>query len=260
MIEILLFILGLFLGSFLGVLVDRLISGESIIKGRSHCDKCKKELGLLDLIPVLSFLMLNGKCRYCNTKLPLFYPIIELSTGILFALTYFLFNSQFLLFNASLAYYLFMMSSFIVIFFTDLKYGIIPDKIVFPAIVISTFYLIFLNSSLLIPNLVSGLGAFIFFIVISYGFFVLTKRQSMGGGDIKLSFLLGLFLGFPGILVSLYLAFLTGAIISIILILWKKKTSLKDSLPFGPFLISGTIISFFFGSSIYRYALTFLGL
>lgn len=260
MIELMFFIFGLFFGSFLGVLVDRLTNGENIIKGRSHCDNCKKGLGLLDLIPVLSFLMLKGKCRYCNTKLSFFYPIIELSTGILFALTYFLFNSEVLLLSPSLIYYLFMVSSFIVIFFTDLKYGIIPDKIVFPSIIVSIFYLLIFNRFLLIPNLISGLAAFIFFITISYGFYILTKKQSMGGGDIKLSFLLGLFLGFPGILVSLYLAFLTGAIISIILILWKKKTSLKDTLPFGPFLVSGTIISFFFGSLIYRQALIFLGL
>lgn len=260
MIETIIFVLGLFFGSFLGVLVDRLINGENIIKGRSHCEKCKKELGLLDLVPVLSFVMLKGKCRYCHTKLSYFYPIIEITTGTLFLLTYILFGFNSTGVNLEFFYYLFIISSFIVIFFTDLKYGIISDKVVFPAVVISLFYFLIFKPFLLLPHLLSGLGAFIFFIVISYGFYILTKKQSMGGGDIKLSFLLGLFLGFPGILVSLYLAFLTGAIISIILILWKKKTSLKDTLPFGPFLISGTIISFFFGSLIYRYALTFLGL
>ena len=257
---IIFFIIGLFLGSFLGVLVDRLTNKESIINGRSRCDKCKKELGLLDLIPVLSFIFLKGKCRYCHTRLPYFYPLIEITTAILFSLTYVLFDFQFPFVSFQLIYYLLMVSSFIVIFFTDLKYGIIPDKIVFPAIFVSIFYLLLFNPSFLVIHLLCGLGAFIFFIAISYGFFVLTKKQSMGGGDIKLSLLLGLFLGFPGILVSLYIAFLTGAVVSIILILWKKKTSLKDTLPFGPFLILGSIISFFFGSIIYGYALTFLGL
>lgn len=257
MIEILIFILGLFFGSFLGVLVDRLVNGESIIKGRSHCDKCKKELGLFDLIPLLSFLMLNGKCRYCKTKLSLFYPVIELSTAALFMFTYYFFKTDILI---SIIYYLFIISSFIVIFFTDLKYGIISDKIVFLAILVSIFYLLLFNPLLLIPNIISGLCAFMFFVAISYSFFILTKKQSMGGGDIKLSFLLGLFLGLPGIVISLYLAFLTGAFISIILILWKKKTFLKDTLPFGPFLILGTLISFFFGSEIFRYSLIFLGL
>jgi leader peptidase (prepilin peptidase)/N-methyltransferase len=257
MIEVILFIFGLFFGSFLGVLSDRLVSGESFIKGRSHCDKCKKELGVLDLIPVLSFLYLSGKCRYCKTKLSISYPLIEILTGVLFFLIYYFFKNESLI---TLFYYFSTLSGFIVIFFSDLKYGIIPDKIVVPLSILSILYILFIKSELLLPNLISGVGAFLFFIIVSYTFFFLTKKESMGGGDIKLSLLLGLFLGFPGIIVSLYLAFLTGAFISIILILWKKKTSLKDSLPFGPFLIMGAVISFFSGSLLFHYALILLGL
>ena len=266
MFELIIFITGLFIGSFLGVLVDRLPKKQNAIKGRSHCDKCKKELGLLDLIPILSFIFLRGKCRYCGTKLSFFYPIIEISTGMLFLSTYALFNFQFSIFNfqlsafISLLYYLFIISSFIVIFFTDLKYGIIPDKIVFPSILITFLWLIANRQSPIANHLLSGLGAFLFFVIISYLFYLLTKKQSMGGGDIKLSFLLGLFLGFPGILVALYLAFLTGGIIAIILIIWKKKAFLKDTLPFGPFLITGAIISLFFGNYIYFLALNILGI
>ena len=270
MFELIIFISGLFFGSFLGVLVDRLPKKENVIKGRSRCDKCKKELGLFDLIPVLSFVFLKRKCRYCHTKLSLLYPVIEILTGIMFALTYmfiisnfkFQISNEFLILKSLiiLTYYLFMISSFIVIFFTDLKYGIIPDKIVFPAIVINIFYLLFFNPKSLIFNLASGLGAFLFFVIISYIFYILTKKQSMGGGDIKLSFLLGLSLGFPGILVALYLAFLTGGVIAIILILWKKKAFSKDTLPFGPFLIFGAIISLFWGNQIYSLALNFLGI
>lgn len=259
MILIVIFIFGLFLGSFLGVVADRIQRNETIIKGRSHCENCKKELGLLDLLPVLSFLFLKGKCRYCKAKLSLLYPIIEISTGILFALTYIflIHNSEFIIQN--LIYYLFIISSFIVIFFTDLKYGIIPDKIVVPAVVITFGWLMVNGSWFMVNHLFSAIGAFLFFVVISYVFYILTKKQGMGGGDIKLSFLLGLILGFPGILVSLYLAFLTGAIIAIILILWKKKAFLKDSLPFGPFLITGSLISLFWGNYIYSLALNLLG-
>ena len=270
MIYLLLFIAGVFIGSFLGVVVDRIPRKETVLKGRSHCEKCKKDLGLFDLIPVISFLILKGKCRYCKVKLPLFYPIIELSTGILFVATYiFVISNEFINLNSFiinplsliiLTYYLFIISSFIVIFFTDLKYGIIPDKIVFPAVVISIFYLLIFNPSSLILNLVSGLGAFLFFVVISSTFYILTKKQGMGGGDIKLSFLLGLFLGFPGIIVSLYIAFLTGTFIAIILILWKKKAFLKDTLSFGPFLIAGTVVSLFWGNLIYSFALNLLGI
>ena len=282
MLGLILFLFGLLVGSFLGVVVDRIPKGETIIKGRSYCEFCKKELSLPDLIPVFSFVLLKGRCRYCHKKLSLYYPIIEFGTGILFVLTYVfiisnfkfqisneLLNQDFLIPNEifnhqsiiiNLIYYLFIVSSFIVIFFTDLKYGIIPDKIIFPAIVISIFYFLVFNSLSLIPHLISGLGAFLFFLAISYIFYFFTKKQSMGGGDIKLSFLLGLFLGFPKIIVSLYLAFLTGGVLSIILILWKKKAFSKDSLPFGPFLIFAAILSFFFGNIIYSRFLVFLGM
>ena len=264
MFELIIFITGLFIGSFLGVLVDRIPKKQNAIKGRSRCDKCKKELGILDLIPILSFVFLRGKCRYCHAKLSLSYPAIEICTGIMFVLTFYFVSSGFtiydLRFMISFVFYLFMIASFIVIFFTDLKYGIIPDKIVVPSILITFLWLIANRQSPIANHLLSGVGAFLFFIVISYGFYILTKKQSMGGGDIKLSFLLGLFLGFPGILVALYLAFLTGGIIAIILIIWKKKAFLKDTLPFGPFLITGAIISLFFGNYIYFLALNILGI
>lgn len=278
------FLIGLFAGSFLGVLADRIQRNENVIKGRSYCESCKKELAWYDLIPLFSFLFLKGKCRYCGTKLSLFYPIIEISTGTLFVLTYIFVNFQFSIFNfqsinqfsifsefINLIYYLLMISSFIVIFFTDLKYGIIPDKIVFPAIIVSLFYLLFFNQQpariamqsvaggSLTINLLSGVGALAFFVIVSYLFFFLTKKEGLGGGDIKLSFLLGLFLGFPNIIIALYIAFLTGAAIAIILILWKKKSFTKGSLPFGPFLVMGGILSLFLGTQIYYYALSFLG-
>ena len=264
MFELIIFITGLFIGSFLGVLVDRIPKKQNAIKGRSRCDKCKKELGILDLIPILSFVFLRGKCRYCHAKLSLSYPAIEICTGIMFVLTFYFVSSGFtiydLRFMISFVFYLFMIASFIVIFFTDLKYGIIPDKIVVPSILITFLWLIANRQSPIANHLLSGVGAFLFFIVISYGFYILTKKQSMGGGDIKLSFLLGLFLGFPGILVALYLAFLTGGIIAIILIIWRKKAFSKDTLPFGPFLITGAIISLFFGNYIYFLALNILGI
>lgn len=267
---IIILILGLFFGSFLGVLVDRIPKNKNFIKGRSHCDKCKKELGILDLIPVLSFVFLKGKCRYCHAKLSFLYPIIEISTGIMFAVTYIFVvsnqiqNPNYLIINPlsliPFLYYLFIISSFIVIFFTDLKYGIIPDKIIFPAIAVSFLYLIFNTKYPILNHLLSGFGALLFFLLISFIFYAITKKQGMGGGDMKLSLLLGLFLGFPGIVISLYLAFLTGGILSIILIIWKKKAFLKDALPFGPFLIIGTLISLFWGNQIYLFALNLLGI
>jgi len=253
---LLLFIAGLFIGSFLNVLVDRIPRGETFIKGHSHCEFCKKNLQWHDLIPVLSYIFLKGKCRYCKHPLSLLYPTIEISTGLLFALTY-LFIPSFSIIQV--LYYLFIISSFIVIFFTDLKSGIIPDKILVPSVIVVFVYLLVTNPQLLLINLLCGIGAFLFFVIISVVFLFLTKKESMGSGDIKLVFLLGLFLGFPNIIISLYIAFLTGGLIGIILIIWKKKSFQKATLPFGPFLVLGAITSLFWGNLIYAIALHILG-
>ncbi|MCL5434892.1 MAG: A24 family peptidase, partial [Patescibacteria group bacterium] len=141
-------------------------------------------------------------------------------------------------------------------FFSDLKYGIIPDKIVFPATIISLTYAFIIYHLSFIIYLASGIGSFIFFLLL----FLATRGKGMGFGDVKLSFLLGLVLGFPKIILALYLAFLTGAISGIILILWRKKRSLKETIPFGPFLTIGALIALFWGEFIYSYVLTLLGI
>lgn len=260
---LLLLFIGLFAGSFLGVLSDRLPKNETVVKGRSHCDFCRKNLRWYDLIPLLSFISTKGKCRYCKHRLSFFYPVIEITTGILFASTSIFVSSQFIIYNLAfiiaLVYYLLIVSSLIVIFFSDLKYGIIPDKVLLPAIAIVFVYLLIFNPSFLILNLFSGVLTFLFFVIISLAFTLLLQKQSMGGGDIKLVFLLGLFLGFPNIIISLYVAFLTGALAGIILILWKKKSFRNATLPFGPFLVLGAVTSLFLGNPIYAYVLKLLG-
>lgn len=259
LLSVFLFLAGTFFGSFLNVIVDRLPRKETIIKGRSRCEICKKELAWYDLIPLFSFLLLKGKCRYCHKKLSLYYPVIELSTGILFATIYIFVISSFPIFNSqlliSLAYYLFIASCFIVIFFEDLRFGIIPDKVVFPAIIVTFFYLLIIIPQSLIINLFSAVGACAFFLVL----FLITRGKGMGFGDVKLSFLLGLVLGFPKIVLALYLAFLTGAIFGLILIIWRKR-SLKEAIPFGPFLIAAALASLFLGRIITAHIVTFFGL
>jgi leader peptidase (prepilin peptidase)/N-methyltransferase len=264
MILLLLFILGIFVGSFLNVVIDRLPRKETIIRGRSHCEFCKKELAWYDLIPLFSFLILKGKCRYCHRPIGLLYPVIEFSTGILFLATFvFVYglNFQFTSFDLqlntfiSLVYYLIIISSFIIIFFEDLEFGIIPDIVVFPAIIITLAYLFIIHALLLIVYLSSAVLACAFFLIL----FLITKGKGMGFGDVKLAFLLGLILGFPKIILALYLAFLTGAFVGIILILWKKKKSIKETIPFGPFLIAGFLISLFLGNLMLPRITSFLG-
>ena len=245
--------IGLFVGSFLNVLADRLPRDESVIGGRSHCDKCKKTLKWYDLIPLLSFLYLQGKCRYCHTPLSMHYPAVEVTTGVMFALAVIFLPHESIKYQVlsikyfvDLAYYLFIISSLIVVFFADLKYGIIPDKIVFPAVIISFLYLILNTQYLILPHVLSAVSASLFFLAL----FLITKGRGMGFGDVKFAFLMGLILGFPGIAIALYIAFLTGAIIGCILIVWKKKKLSGTKIPFGPFLVLGTIVSLFFGEII----------
>jgi len=256
MILFFLFLLGLAVGSFLNVLIDRLPAEESPFKGRSHCEDCKKILAWYDLMPIFSFFFLKGKCRYCRFPISYYYPLVELTTGALFvAISIFVNNNfQFSIFNfqsnlnfqwgqiLTLIYYLFVVSSLIVVFFTDLKYGIIPDKIVYPSILVSIAYLFINHKSLFINHLLVGIGAFIFFLLL----FLATRGRGMGFGDVKLVFLLGLFLGWPKIMLALYFAFLTGAVLGCILILWRKKR-LSETIPFGPFLSAGAFIAMFFG-------------
>lgn len=132
------------------------------------------------------------------------------------------------------------------IFFADLEYGIIPDKIVFPTVAVVFLYLLINPLSLIINHLFSGLGACLFFLIL----FLITKGRGMGFGDVKFAFLMGLILGFPNIIVSLYIAFLTGAIVGCILIIWRKRRVSGTSIPFGPFLVLGTLIAIFYGNFI----------
>lgn len=255
------FLLGTCVGSFLNVLVDRIPRNEDFFLTPSHCESCKKKLSWLDLIPLVSFFILSGKCRYCHARLSYYYPIIELFTGGVFV---------FVLLSAKitnpfgfaqggyelritewipLVYQLLVFSGLIVIFFTDLKYRIIPDKIVlFLIVVVSLVLLAPQNAGI---HVLSALGAGFFFFLLFY----FTRGQGMGFGDVKLAFFMGLFLGFPNIIVSLYVAFLTGAIVSLILILARKKKFRGGTIAFGPFLVFGTFIAFFTGHEITAYIL-----
>ncbi len=251
-----LFLIGIHIGSFLHVVIDRLPRNESIGNSRSYCESCKHTLAWYDLLPLFSYLFLQGKCRYCHAHLSWYYPTIELLTGILFVYTFLWYQANFqsnlalqVFHFVSLGYYFFIVSSFIAIFFIDLKYGIIPDKIVFPLIVVSFLYQLFAGSD--IQNiLLSAFGAFFLFFFLH----AVTKGRGMGFGDVKFVIFMGVVLGFPNILVGLYIAFLTGAFVSLILILWGKKKFRGGTIPFGPFLIFGTLLSLFGGEIIFRYA------
>ena len=234
MIYFLIFIFGLAIGSFLNVVICRLETKEPILIGRSHCPKCRAVLKWLDLIPVLSFLIQKGKCRYCQKKISWQYLIVEISTGLLFI---FIFN-QFFTNYFNLIYYLILISFLIVIFVYDLKHYIIPDRIVFSGIVISLIYLIYIQT---INSVWAGLIASGFFLSLV----LVSRGKWMGLGDVKFAFLMGLILGWPNVLIALFLSFFSGAIVGIGLII-KGKKGLKSEIPFGPFLVGSTLVVMFF--------------
>jgi len=275
--NIIIFIFGLIIGSFLNVVIFRLENGGKIINDRSRCLHCKHTLNWLDLIPILSFIFLKGKCRYCKRSISIQYPLVELLTGILFVL---ILNFEFLILNQSLIsnfqilyllFWFYIASVFIVIFVYDLKHYIIPDKVIYPAIIITSIYKLFEilkfshwdligNWKLEIGNLITIFNPFIAAILASAFFLsivLFTHGKGMGGGDVKLAFLMGLILGWPVILISLFLSFIIGSIIGIFLILIGKK-KMGSKIPFGPFLIIGTFTGLFWGKEIIKWYLNLL--
>lgn len=259
------FIFGLIVGSFLSVVVSRLETGERFFWGRSKCPSCKKKIKSYDLVPLLSFVILKGRCRHCEKKIGLFYPLIEFSTAVLFALLFWRFAGVFVDANLYLflAVHFVILASLIAVFFYDWFYLIIPDKVLIPVglvvLVLAVINILFAKQigldffvyppeiwSLILGLLIGG-GSFLFLVLIS-------REKWMGYGDVKLGAFLGLFLGYPLILVALFFAFILGSLYSIILILLKKK-KIKDIIPFAPFLVLGGIMALFAGKWIIKWYL-----
>lgn len=245
------FILGLCVGSFINCLIYRLNekNGQGLISGRSECPKCGCKLKWYENIPLVSYAYLKGKCYYCHQRISLQYPLVEISTGILFLFGYQKFGPENLI---GLFFYFLFVSSLIAIFVSDLLYFTVPDEIVLSSIAITFLRTLIIGNHSMI---VSGLGAAIFFQLIVF----LTRYQGMGMGDVKLAALIGLFLGYPKIIVALYLSFLTGAVTGVILIFSGKKR-LGEHVPFGPFLTTATIISVFWGDLIWQKSMVLLSL
>ncbi len=247
----LIFAIGIAIGSFLNCLIYRLNINEKP-KGRSYCPKCKHQLSYKDLVPVFSYIFLLGKCRYCKKKISLEYPLVELLTGF-----FFLFAFLFVGLSIELIYLLVVLFFLIFIFIYDLKHYIIPDFATFSLIIVSFLYLSYISfleksTSFLMYGVLSAFVAFLFF----FSLFYFTKGKGMGFGDVKFVIFMGLFLGFPNIVVGLFISFFLGAIIGIGLIILKRK-EMKSQIPFGPFLIAGTLTAYFYGEKIIDFYLNY---
>jgi len=237
-------VLGAIVGSFLNVCISRLPKEESIVTPSSHCPQCKSPIKFYDNIPLISYLLLKGKCRNCGLPISIQYPIVEAVTALV---SFFLFIT----FGVSLSfiYYFMFVSALIVITVIDLHYQIIPDVISLPGIGIG------LLGSLIIPRItffesligmLSG-GGSLFLVATIYQW--LFKREGMGGGDVKLLAMIGAFLGWKAVILTILLSSFVGSIIGIAVMLIKGK-DFKYAIPFGPFLALGAVISLFWGENL----------
>lgn len=245
----LIFIYGLIIGSFLNVCIYRTPRRESIAFPASHCPICNTTLKWYDNIPLFSYILLKGKCRYCSSKISIQYPIVEVFNAIIYIILFYYYS-----FSLDFIYYALISSVLIIITFIDLKEMIIPDILVIILLILSVTYKTlnyFLNS--ISPQILNSLGGFL----IAGGLFlaiVILSKGGMGGGDVTLISALGFILGIKYILFNIFLSFIIGAIISLFLLITKIK-SRKDPIPFGPFIVLAFFITLLWGDRIlYWYA------
>ena len=239
------FILGICFGSFINMLVYRtgLLHPPKRIRNDtfSYCDFCGKQLNWWNNIPIFSWVFQKGKSQCCRKKLDFSYPLVELITGILFLLNYCLFTNYYLLFTVYLAITVLVVYSAVY----DAKTMYLPDWSTYTLIFLSLF---FVHS---IGNIYSAIGASGFLLLL----YLITKGKGMGLGDVYLALFMGLLLGWPKIILAFYIAFIVGAIWGIILLILKRK-KIKSEVPFGPFLLLGTMVVWYFGVKIMYYVLS----
>ena len=248
-LEIVLFsLLGLVVGSFLNVCIDRLPLGKSIISPPSHCDACQQRLTARDLVPLFGYLWLRGRCRYCGARISPRFPAVELATALLFACL-----SWYYGLSPELVMALLYGCLFLLIFVIDLEHGLVLDIIVYPGIALALVFSFFWFKSDMtfwpeIGALSALLGGATGFglLLIPY----LIYREGMGGGDVKLAGLIGLATGFPHIFISLLLAFFAGGLVAIFLLLSRLRRR-KEAIPFAPFLAAAAMVTLIWGETIY---------
>jgi len=248
---VLIFILGLIVGSFSNVCIYRIPRNESIVYPASHCTKCNTTIKPIDNIPLLSYILLKGRCRNCKSKISIQYPVVEFLNGLIYLIIYLIYGL-----SVQTLIYIILSSALIIIAFIDLNEQIVPDVISLPGIVLGLILSFFVSY---ISFVDSALGVFVgggIILVIGMGGSVIFKKEAMGGGDVKLAAMIGAFLGWRYIIISLFLGFFLGALAGIILILSKIK-SREDVIPFGPFIVLGSLITLLWGEKIISWYLGF---
>lgn len=246
-ILLLAFILGGAIGSFLNVVIDRATRGESIL-GRSYCDHCRATLSTIDLIPIVSFVSFGARCRYCKKPISWQYPIVEALCALLFTLSSYVLISAGNFNLVNIVYFFFIISVSVIVAVVDYKFSLIPTTIVFFASLLSLVYdFFFLSPTQFLYHVISAfLAAFVFLVLV-----IVTRRKGMGEGDVVLAFLMGMVLGPEKTVLSVFTAFFSGAVVSLLLIFLGKK-QFGQTVPFAPFLIFGLLLALFWGDSIVK--------
>ena len=246
-IKVYVFILGVIFGSFFNVCIFRIPEKQSVSNPPSHCPICDKRLKPRDLIPILSYLLSGRKCRYCKKEISIRYALVELLAGLLFLVVYNKYS-----FDIAIIYYLVLISLLIIITFIDIDHYIIPDGLI---ILGSSFAIIFNMIFKVITIKESLLGALICgggILAIIYLIEFIVKKEVMGGGDIKLFAMLGLFLGAKVSLLIALLSVYVGAIFGISTIIYSKikRKEFNSMIPYGPFISMATLIVMLYGENI----------
>lgn len=239
---VMIFLFGLIFGSFFNVLIFRLNSEEKGVprfwQGRSFCPKCRKMIAWYDNIPLVSFVLLSGKCRSCKKKISYQYPVVEFLTALITVVVVYFSFPHSPIFQPTLTgfYYLGISYIFLIIFFSDLIYGLIPDELVLIGIVLTGLFQA--TQVTLRTNLLVGAGAALAFFLIV----LITRFRGMGFGDVKLAFLLGFILGFPTAIVGFWVAFVFGGTCAVALVVL-KQVRFSATIALGPFLIIGATVA-----------------
>jgi len=247
------FLFGAAVGSFLNVCIHRLPRALSLVRPRSMCPGCGSLIAFYDNIPILSYLFLLGKCRHCKTRISFRYPLVEGATG-LFAVAIF---TQYGISGEGLLLFAFV-SALVVVTFIDLDHRIIPNIITFPGIAIG-FGASFVIHTITYKDSLLGLvlGGGVLFLIAS-GYYLLTKKEGMGGGDIKLLAMIGAFLGWKGAVFTIFVGSALGTVIGIGVAL-RTREGRKAAVPFGPFLSMGALLYLFYGPQLIQWYFRFLG-
>jgi leader peptidase (prepilin peptidase)/N-methyltransferase len=252
---VIVFIFGALIGSFLNVCIYRVPRKLSIILPSSRCPSCNNPIRPWDNIPLLSYVFLGGRCRYCRTRIPFRYPLVEGLNALCYTALLWRYGP-----GLDFLIYCLFCSSLIVITFVDLDFQIIPDRITIPGVAIGlvagSFVLPnpFTRADALgfIPSLIGAACGFGFYYVVAFLSLAFLKKEGMGGGDIKMMAMVGAFMGWKAVILTTFLASLAGSVVGISMIIAKGREK-GSLLPFGPFLSVGAVVSLFFGQEILQW-------